>query len=322
MSALNRLRRLVFASPFAMVAGTSASTPRLPRVVIAASNREALAKLFAEVGVRDGRDAEVGGPSRARGEPRSRRGDARELLAEKPDVILVPGGHLPFALRDIGGTIPVVFASLGADPVKLGLVQSLRRPGGNITGTHEPRDRSHREIMGSAHGSPSRRRSIGSLFARGGFDSTWAPLAREAAAAAGSQLKLRVAEIPVDPAGPSPASRKDVLASGVELLDITGGNWPWIAELMRFLERRSIPAHWEVPSLVRRGGLLSLIGNIQEATRAAVQIVARILKGRAARRDPGSGVERGDPGGQPAHRPGHGDHPSAIAPAAGEHGRG
>jgi len=59
--------------------------------------------------------------------------DAGELIARKPDVILAQGTPGLTAVREHGGTVPVVFV-LVADPVRLGLIESLARPGGNATG--------------------------------------------------------------------------------------------------------------------------------------------------------------------------------------------
>ena len=58
---------------------------------------------------------------------------AAELAHLKPNVMLAIGGDVaPFAVKATQ-TIPIVFA-ISADPVQLGLVASLARPGGNITG--------------------------------------------------------------------------------------------------------------------------------------------------------------------------------------------
>jgi putative tryptophan/tyrosine transport system substrate-binding protein len=56
-----------------------------------------------------------------------------ELVALKPDVLLTGQITVVTAARAQIGTIPTVFAN-GADPVTLGVAESYRRPGGNVTG--------------------------------------------------------------------------------------------------------------------------------------------------------------------------------------------
>jgi ABC-type uncharacterized transport system substrate-binding protein len=58
---------------------------------------------------------------------------AEELVRLKPDVIYVSGPQATIAVKAATTTIPIVFAFV-ADPVGLGLVSSLARPGGNVTG--------------------------------------------------------------------------------------------------------------------------------------------------------------------------------------------
>ncbi len=58
---------------------------------------------------------------------------AAELVALKVDVILAAGTPQPLAAKQATRTIPIVFAG-AADPVGSGLVTSLARPGGNVTG--------------------------------------------------------------------------------------------------------------------------------------------------------------------------------------------
>ena len=58
---------------------------------------------------------------------------AAELIALKPDVILGVSTPVVAALRHVTETVPIVFVNAN-DPVRFGFVQSLARPGGNITG--------------------------------------------------------------------------------------------------------------------------------------------------------------------------------------------
>jgi putative ABC transport system substrate-binding protein len=59
---------------------------------------------------------------------------AAELVRLKVDIILVSTGRLTQAAKNATKTIPIVMTGLPADPVELGFVASLGRPGGNITG--------------------------------------------------------------------------------------------------------------------------------------------------------------------------------------------
>jgi putative ABC transport system substrate-binding protein len=58
---------------------------------------------------------------------------AAEVVALAPDVILASGSPAVGALQQATRTVPIVFATAG-DPVGAGFVDSLSRPGGNITG--------------------------------------------------------------------------------------------------------------------------------------------------------------------------------------------
>jgi putative tryptophan/tyrosine transport system substrate-binding protein len=58
---------------------------------------------------------------------------ARELVDAKPDVIIAVTSRGAVELKKLTGTIPIVM-TLGADPIGMGLVESLARPGGNFTG--------------------------------------------------------------------------------------------------------------------------------------------------------------------------------------------
>jgi ABC-type uncharacterized transport system substrate-binding protein len=59
---------------------------------------------------------------------------AEQLVRLKVDVIITPGSSDTQAAKNASKTIPIVFLGAGSDPVSLGFVDSLARPGGNLTG--------------------------------------------------------------------------------------------------------------------------------------------------------------------------------------------
>jgi putative tryptophan/tyrosine transport system substrate-binding protein len=93
-----------------------------------ASFREALEKL----GWTEGRNLQLDDRWPGADAERIRR-DATELVALQPDVIFLSSQPAFDAMREATSTIPIVFVQV-TDPVVSGLVKSLARPGGNITG--------------------------------------------------------------------------------------------------------------------------------------------------------------------------------------------
>jgi len=69
----------------------------------------------------------------AGGDPQRLAQVAQEVVAWKPDLITASSTAPNLAIKAATATIPILMTGVG-DPVQLGLVQSLARPGGNITG--------------------------------------------------------------------------------------------------------------------------------------------------------------------------------------------
>jgi len=84
-----------------------------------------------ELGWIDGRNLRM--DLRFDGDAEAVRAQAKELVASAPDAIVVNTSRAARTLQQLTKTIPIVFAGVG-DPVAGGLVASLARPGGNITG--------------------------------------------------------------------------------------------------------------------------------------------------------------------------------------------
>jgi putative ABC transport system substrate-binding protein len=83
-------------------------------------------------GLSEGRNVRIEYRSNIGG-PEELRQQVEGLVAEKPDAILVTSSGLLAALSKATRDLPIVFVNV-ADPVGLGLVTNMARPGGNITG--------------------------------------------------------------------------------------------------------------------------------------------------------------------------------------------
>jgi ABC-type uncharacterized transport system substrate-binding protein len=95
---------------------------------------EAIRLALSELGYKDGQNATI---EYRYGEARTDRlrERAAELVRLKVDIIVVAGGdNTVRAAKNATQTIPIVMVGGGVDPVEAGLIESLARPGGNVTG--------------------------------------------------------------------------------------------------------------------------------------------------------------------------------------------
>jgi ABC-type uncharacterized transport system substrate-binding protein len=85
-----------------------------------------------ELGWLQGRNIEI--DYRTTGsDPVEIRREIREVIGRKPEAIVVSPGQVLLAVREATSDIPLVFANV-PDPVGIGVIRSLSKPGGNITG--------------------------------------------------------------------------------------------------------------------------------------------------------------------------------------------
>ena len=179
-------------------------------------------------------------------------------------------------------TIPIVMAA-AADPVASGLVASLSRPGGNVTGlsltstdTGAKRLQLLREVV------PAVRRVAALLVERGSPDDTAinARLVEELQTAA-RRLGITLTSTTVRAAGEIPAAfatirRQDAKALFVPVNSLVLDNRARIIELAA--EHR-LPTMYELEGFVTAGGLLSYGPSVTDMYRRAATYVDRVLKG-------------------------------------------
>ncbi len=128
----------IVAAPFAAEAQQSAKIPRIGWLSIASPTPEvshlieAFLQALRELGYVEGQNIAVEYRF-AEGSPERLPEFAAKLVALKADIIVTPNPAGTQAAKEATATIPIVFMGI-ADPVGSGLVASLARPGGNITG--------------------------------------------------------------------------------------------------------------------------------------------------------------------------------------------
>ena len=96
------------------------------------ARRAAFLQALQQLGWSDGRDVQIVIRWHENDADRARR-YAQELISLAPDILLADASVSVMALQHFTRTLPIVFANV-ADPVGAGFVDSLSRPGGNITG--------------------------------------------------------------------------------------------------------------------------------------------------------------------------------------------
>lgn len=130
--------RAILALAFVVLAAPGHAQPvgKIPRIGFLSSTPSGISEGFREglkeLGRVEGRDAIVEWRW-TEGKPERTPELAAELVRRKPDVIVSTSAQPTAAVKAVTDTIPIVFVSV-ADPVGAGLVASLARPGGNITG--------------------------------------------------------------------------------------------------------------------------------------------------------------------------------------------
>ncbi len=198
-----------------------------------------------------------------------------DLLAMKVNVLVTAGTTVSLAARRATTTVPIVIAS--GDPVGSGLVASLSRPGGNITGVSllasdysakwlgllkELLPNLHRVAALGSPDNPSIVKEMGELQAAAG------------------KLGLELTAFSAKPKDVE-ASFASIANDGYEGLVVTTDPFlePYTTRIIQLASERRLPAIYPFSNAVELGGLMSYSADILAMWRRAASYVDRILKG-------------------------------------------
>jgi putative tryptophan/tyrosine transport system substrate-binding protein len=204
---------------------------------------------------------------------------AADLVRLKVDLIVTAGTPLALAAKSATTTIPIVMATTG-DPVGAGLVASLARPGGNVTGLASlavELNTKRLEILKDAVPKLAR---VGLLLIPGA--GTMRDLALKELRPAALALKLKLEEIDtqLDAKGLESAFQT---AKGRQVGAImTASSRSFFAEKKRIVElagKFRMPAIYTEKGFVDEGGLMSYGADFDDLYRRAAVYVDKILKG-------------------------------------------
>ena len=202
---------------------------------------------------------------------------ANELVRLKPEVILASASTQVEALRKLTTTIPIVFYG-HADPVGVGHVQSLSRPGGNITGVSQlMTDLSAKMLQLLKETVPDATR-IGVMWNPTTPSHPPALMAlKEVASQLGVQLYMVEARVVEDFEGAfTTMSRERVRAVLVVAAPVTYSDRIPLANLAL---RHRLPAIYLYKENVEAGGLMSYGPDLVDSLRQSARFVDRILRG-------------------------------------------
>lgn len=204
---------------------------------------------------------------------------ARDVVSTHPDVIFLANGHLASAFKMNTATIPIV--TIAIDPVAVGIVSSIARPGGNITGVSLDAGieiyGKQLELLLEAIPKPSNARF---LVAREQWEAASGRSIRAAAKQAGISMTGALLEGTIDEAqirrvfAVMEQDRVDALVVSAQGEIVVHGQL-----LVDLAAKSRIPAIYTYREYVVIGGLMAYTFDLPDAFRRAANIIGQILKG-------------------------------------------
>jgi putative ABC transport system substrate-binding protein len=203
---------------------------------------------------------------------------AADLVRRQVAVILAAGSPAPaLAAKAATATIPIVF-SLGVDPVQFGLVASLNRPAGNITGVNFLVGHLAEKALGLIH-ELIPNVAVGAMFVNPNNPNADSVTrnARETASSLGLQIHILNAGTAseIDAAFASLVEQRiGMLLSGADPFFLGRRD-----QVVALAARHAVPAIYFAREFVSAGGLMSYGTSISDAYRRAGVYTGKVLKG-------------------------------------------
>jgi putative ABC transport system substrate-binding protein len=203
---------------------------------------------------------------------------AKELVESKPDVLLSRSTLTTAALQRESRTIPIVFVSV-VEPIEQGFVQSLRRPGGNITGiTNFEVSVPGKMVQLLKQIDP---RIVRVLAIYNPQTAPFAGLYISPLKSAASILGIEIADMPVQSDSEiESAMKKFALQSGCGLVVIPDSFTFVHRDLVIALAARTrIPAIYFAPGFTQSGGLIMYAVDLRDEMYRSADYIDHILRG-------------------------------------------
>ena len=265
--------------PLDALAQPASKVPRIGYLSGAVHLREAFLQGLRDLGYVEGRNVDI-----VIRDPQGRYERlapmAAELVAHGVDVIVVTSTPSTLVAKKATQTIPIVF-TWAVDPVESGLVASLARPGGNVTGlsTQAPETVGKRlELLKEAVPGVSR---IAVLWHPGDYGERTERNMLDEVAEAARALKLGLQV--VEARGPDDFERAfaEMAGAGAEAVTVQSTNVFFVERkrLVNLMAKNRLPAVYLAREFVDAGGLMSYAPNNADLHRRAAAYVDKILKG-------------------------------------------
>ena len=205
---------------------------------------------------------------------------AADLVAQRVDVIVPHANDAAVAANMATSTIPIVFI-VGSDPVKLGLVASLNRPGGNVTGINLFIYELEAKRLGMLHEIVPKAGLIAVLLNPNSpeFENQFRAV-EEAARTIGLKLQIERAsnERDFDAAFAAFAKQRvEALLVGTDPYFLSAR-----AVILAAAAKYRIPAMYQLREFAQAGGLMSYGTSLTDAEQQLGAYVGRVLKGERA----------------------------------------